>query len=238
MNIAVIFAGGTGSRMNTKSRPKQFLELHGKPIIIYTLEKFENHSMIDGIVVVCLKSWILFLESLLKKFNIKKVVSIIPGGVTGQDSIYNGLCEVERLYDSDSIVLIHDGVRPLIDEDTITENITCTQLNGNAITVAPAVETITIRENKNEVGKIIDRSKCQLAKAPQTFILEDIISLHRRSQKENYTQAIDSASLVSHYGFKLFTVVGPNENIKITTPADFFMFRAFMDAKENSQIFC
>ena len=238
MNIAVIFAGGTGSRMNTKSRPKQFLELHGKPIIIYTLEKFENHNMIDGIIVVCLKTWIPFLENLLKKYNINKVVSVIPGGVTGQDSIYNGLCEVERLYPSDSLVLIHDGVRPLIDEETITDNITCAQLNGNAITVAPAVETITIKENKNEVGKIIDRSKCQLAKAPQTFILEDIISLHRRSQKDNYTQAIDSASLVSHYGYRLYTVIGPNENIKITTPADFFMFRAFMDAKENSQIFC
>ena len=238
MNIAVIFAGGTGSRMNTKSRPKQFLELHGKPIIIYTLEKFENHNMINGIVVVCLKNWIPFLESLLKKYNITKVTSIVPGGATGQDSIYNGLCEVERLYNSDSLVLIHDGVRPLVDEDTITENITCTQLNGNAITVAPAVETITIRENKNEVGKIIERSKCLLAKAPQTFVLEDIISIHRRSQKDNYTQAIDSASLVSHYGYKLYTVIGANENIKITTPADFFMFRAFMEAKENSQIFC
>ena len=238
MNIALIFAGGTGSRMNTKSRPKQFLELHGKPIIIYTLEKFENHNMIDGIIVVCLKSWISFLEKILKKYNIKKVVSVIHGGVTGQESIYNGLCEVERLYPSDSLVLIHDGVRPLIDEDTITENITCAQQNGNAITVAPAIETITIRENKNEVGKIIDRSKCQLAKAPQTFILKDIISVHRRSKKDNYTQAIDSASLVSHYGFRLYTVVGSNENIKITTPADFFMFRAFMDAKENSQIFC
>lgn len=238
MNVAMIFAGGTGSRMNSKSRPKQFLELHGKPIIIYTLEKFENHNMIDAIVVVCLKSWIPFLENLLKKYNINKVVSVVPGGITGQDSIYYGLCEVERLYDSDSIVLIHDGVRPLIDEETITENITCAQLHGNAITVAPAVETITIRENKNEVGKIIDRSKCQLAKAPQTFVLEDIIEIHRRSQKDNYSQAIDSASLVSHYGYKLYTVVGPNENIKITTPADFFMFRAFMDAKENSQIFC
>ena len=238
MNIAVIFAGGTGSRMNTKSRPKQFLELHGKPIIIYTLEKFENHNMIDGIVVVCLKSWIPFLDGLIKKYNITKVCSIVPGGITGQDSIYNGLCEVEKKYPSDSLVLIHDGVRPLIDEDTITENITCAQLHGNAITVAPAIETITIKENKNEVGKIIDRSKCQLAKAPQTFVLEDIIAVHRRSQKDNYTLAIDSASLVSHYGYKLYTVIGANENIKITTPADFFMFRAFMDAKENSQIFC
>ena len=238
MNIAVIFAGGTGSRMNTKSRPKQFLELHGKPIIIYTLEKFENHPLIDSIVVVCLKTWISFLNKLIKKYNFTKICSVISGGETGQQSIYNGLCEVERLYDTDSVVLIHDGVRPLIDEDTITNNINCVLENGNAITVAPAIETITLKENKNEVGKIIDRSKCQMAKAPQSFLLKDILDCHRRAQKDNYTEAIDSASLFSHYGHKLYTVIGSNENIKITTPADFFMFRAFMDAKENSQIFC
>lgn len=234
----MIFAGGTGTRMNTKSKPKQFLELHGKPIIIYTLEKFDNHPLIDSIVVVCIKPWIQYLNTLIKKFNLTKIVSVVAGGETGQESIYNGLCEVERLYPSDSIVLLHDGVRPLIDEETITENINCTIENGNAITVAPAVETITLKENKNEVGKIIERSKCQMAKAPQTFILKDIIDCHRRSQKDGYNEAIDSASLSAHYGYKLYTVVGSNENIKITTPADFFMFRAIMDAKENSQIFC
>lgn len=238
MNVAMIFAGGTGSRMNTKSRPKQFLELHGKPIIIYTLEKFENHPLIDSIVVVCLKAWIPFLNRLIKKYNLTKIASVVPGGETGQMSIFNGLCEVEKLYDSDSVVLIHDGVRPLIDEETITNNINCVLEKGNAITVAPAIETVTIKENKNEVGKIIDRSHCQMAKAPQSFILKDIIDCHRRAQKDNYTEAIDSASLFSHYGHKLYTVVGSNQNIKITTPADFFMFRAIMDAEENSQIFC
>ena len=238
MNIAIIFAGGTGSRMNTKSRPKQFLELHGKPIIIYTLEKFDNHPLIDSIVVVCLKAWIPFLKKLVEKYNLLKVASIVTGGETGQQSIYNGLCEVERLYDSDSVVLIHDGVRPLIDEETITNNIDSVLKNGNAITVAPAIETITIKENKNEVGKIINRSQCQMAKAPQSFVLKDIINCHRRALEDKYTEAIDSASLLGHYGYKLYTVIGSNENIKITTPADFFMFRAIMDAKENSQIFC
>ena len=238
MNIAMIFAGGTGTRMNTKSRPKQFLELHGKPIIVYTLEKFDNHPLIDGIVVVCLQTWIPYLKKLIAKFNLTKITSVVPGGDSGQASIYNGLCEVERLHGLESIVLIHDGVRPLIDEETITENINCVIANGNAVTVAPAIETITIKENKNEVGKIIDRSKCQMAKAPQSFYLKDIIDCHRRAQKDNYTEAIDSASLSAHYGHKLYTVIGSNQNIKITTPADFFMFRAIMDAQENSQIFC
>ena len=238
MNIAVIFAGGTGTRMNTKSRPKQFLELHGKPLIIYTLEKFENHPLVDAIVVVCIKQWISYLQKLITKYNLTKIASIIPGGETGQMSIFNGISETNRLYGQDSIVLIHDGVRPLIDEETITNNINCVIENGNAITVAPAIETITIRENKNEVGKIIERSKCQMAKAPQSFYVKDILACHLRAQQDNYTEAIDSASLAAHYGHKLYTVLGSNQNIKITTPADFFMFRAIMDAQENSQIFC
>lgn len=127
MNIAVIFAGGTGQRMHTKSRPKQFLELNGKPIIIYTIELFDNHPDIDGIVVVCLESWIPFLKKMLRKFEINKVVEIVSGGETGQESIYKGLCAAEKFSKSknsiDDIVLIHDGVRPLITEETITENI-------------------------------------------------------------------------------------------------------------------
>ncbi len=121
-NIAVIFAGGSGKRMNTVSRPKQFLELNGKPVMIYTLELFDNHPQIDGIVVVCIQSWISFLEKQLKKFEINKVVSIVPGGETGQDSIFNGLEAACQIYGVNNVnVLIHDGVRPLITEDTISK---------------------------------------------------------------------------------------------------------------------
>ena len=97
-NIAVIFAGGTGVRMNTVSRPKQFIELNGKPVIIYTLELFENHPQIDGIVVACLEPWIPFLQGQLEKFHITKVTAIVPGGETGQDSIYNGLVCAKKMF--------------------------------------------------------------------------------------------------------------------------------------------
>ena len=113
-NIAVIFAGGSGKRMNTVSRPKQFLELNGKPVMIYTLELFDNHPMVDGIVVVCIEPWIPFLKKQLKKFEINKVGVIVPGGETGQDSIFNGLSAAKECYGEDCNVLIHDGVRPLI----------------------------------------------------------------------------------------------------------------------------
>lgn len=120
MNIAAIFAGGSGVRMHTKSRPKQFLELNGKPIIIYTLELFDNHPGVDAIVVACIEPWIPFLRKMIHKFGITKVAAVVPGGETGQDSIFNALEEAERVAGGrDATVMIHDGVRPLITEQTI-----------------------------------------------------------------------------------------------------------------------
>ena len=237
MNIAVIFAGGTGQRMNTKTLPKQFLELHGKPILIYTLEYFQRHTQIDGIVLVCVEGWLDYCQELLDKYHITKVCAIVPGGTTGQASIWNGLHKATELFPADSIVLIHDGVRPLIDEETITKDIECVKKNGSAITVSPAVETIALRQSDGEVGEIFERSRCQLAKAPQCFYLKDIVQAHQKAQQENRSDFIDSASLMRYYGHSLFTVEGPAENIKITTPSDFYLFRALLDARENSQIF-
>ena len=144
MNIALIFAGGTGQRMNAGAVPEQFLKLHGKPIIIYTIEQFENHTQIDEIVVVCLEKWIPYLKKLLENFCIRKVNVIVPGGKTGQESIYNGIKVIFEKFPSDSIVLVHDGVRPLIDEATITANIDSVKKYGNAITVTPAIETLSL----------------------------------------------------------------------------------------------
>lgn len=235
-NIAVIFAGGTGKRMNTKSKPKQFLELHGKPILIYTLEKFDNHPEIDGIVLVVLESWIGYCKDLIKKFNLTKINAIIAGGESALESQRNGLLEVRRIWGSDSIVLIHDGVRPLIDEETITQNVKCVKEYGSAITVIPAIETISVKTDKGEVGQIIERAKVEMVRAPQSFYLKDILNAQQKAvdDKLNF---IDSASMMQYYGYRLHTVVGSPENIKITTPNDFYTFRALVDAKENSQIF-
>lgn len=239
MNAAVIFAGGTGKRMRSGATPKQFLELHGKPIIIYTLEQYDTHPEIDGIVVICVEDWIDYLRKLLRKFAIEKVRAIVPGGATGQASIFNGLKAAEQCFPGDTIVLMHDGVRPIIDADTISRNIACAKENGNAITVAPAIETIALRGDGDDaqIEDIIDRSHCALAKAPQSFVLSQLLAAHRQAVEEGYLDAIDSACLMRHFGHALFTVQGSSDNIKITTPADFYMFRAIMEAKENSQIF-
>ena len=128
MNIAVIFAGGVGRRMNTKDRPKQFLLVHGKPIIVHTIEIFEHHQEIDGIIVVCVEDWIPYMQEMKYRYRLDKIGKIVPGGETGQLSIYNGLCAARDVYGvNDNIVLIHDGVRPLIDERTISDNIHCVQ---------------------------------------------------------------------------------------------------------------
>lgn len=239
MNIAIIFAGGSGKRMNTVSRPKQFLELQGKPVIIYTLELFDNHPEVDAICVVCLESWIDFLKKQLKKFEINKVVDIVPGGKTGQDSIYNGLCRAER-YASDKCetvnVMIHDGVRPLITEQTITDNIRTVEEKGNCITCIPATETFVVRQVDGSLN-IPPRPNSLIARAPQSFRLTDILDAHRKAITEGRHDFIDSCTMMSYYGYHLNTIIGPMENIKITTPADYFVFRAMVEVHENQQIF-
>lgn len=239
-NIAVIFEGGSGVRMNTRSKPKQFLELRGKPIIIYTLELFDNHPLIDGIVVVCLESWIPFLKKMLKKFEINKVVKIVSGGDSGQDSIYRGLCAVEDYCkdkgEENAVVLIHDGVRPLIVDETITRNIEKVHEKGSAITVVPAIETFVIQKEEGQMV-IPDRSSCLLARAPQSFYLKDILSIHRKNKENGNITFIDSCSMMSYFGYKMATIEGPMENIKITTPTDYFIFRAMVEVHENQQIF-
>ncbi|MDY6030090.1 MAG: IspD/TarI family cytidylyltransferase [Acidaminococcaceae bacterium] len=236
MNIAIIFAGGTGQRMKTSSKPKQFLELYGKPIIVYTLEHFQSHYLVDGIVVVCIESWIQHCKELLRKYNISKVSCVVSGGSSGQESIFNGLKAAFELYPDDSIVLIHDGVRPLINGQLITDDIECAKRKGSAITVSPAVETIILKQENGNVGAIFDRTSCEMARAPQCFYLKEIYNIHLKARKEGKNNFIDSASLMKYYGYELSTVVGPYENFKITTPADFYIFRAIIDAKKSMQI--
>ena len=242
MNIAVIFAGGSGLRMHTKSRPKQFLDLNGKPIIIYTLELFDNHPGIDDIVVACIESWIPFLEKQLRKFEINKVVKIVPGGESGQASIYNGLCAAEAYIKSknvaseDTTVLIHDGVRPLITEETITDNINKVAEVGSCITCIPATETLVVKQHDGSL-EIPSRADSLIARAPQSFLLSDILTAHRRAIDEKKNDFIDSCTMMSHYGYRLGTIIGPMENIKITTPTDFFVLRAMVKVHEDQQIF-
>lgn len=238
MNIAVVFAGGVGKRMHSKDKPKQFLELSNKPIIIHTLEHFELHELIDSIVVVCVQDWIPHMQNLVYKYRVDKVKSIVAGGETGQLSIYNGLLEAEKIaHGEDSIVLIHDGVRPLINSEIITRNIKCVEKHGNAITSGIVKETIVEIDDDSSVVSVPDREHSRVAKAPQSFRLADILNAHRKALSEGKKTFIDSCTMMKYYGAQLFMVDGPYENIKITTPDDFYTVRAILQVKEDQQIY-
>lgn len=235
-NIVVIFAGGFGKRMNTKSKPKQFLELHGKPIIVYTLEVFQSHPDINAIVVSCVKEWIPYMFDLMERYHLDKIVNIVPGGKSGQASILNGLKEASLHYDSDSVVLIHDAVRPLVDHKLIDDNIRSVNLYGSAITVTRSTETAVIVDDRESIKKVQDRAVSMIAKAPQSFYLGDILTAHMKAEDDGLLSFIDSCSLMHHYGYDLHIVESSNLNIKITNPIDFYLFRAIEDTKENFQI--
>ena len=238
MNIAVIFAGGVGQRMGTRDIPKQFLMMHQKPIIIYTLEIFERHPEIDAIVIACVAGWIDYLKELLYRYRIEKVKKIVPGGETGQMSIYNGLRAAEGLADGDpAIVLIHDGVRPLINAQTITDNIRSVRENGSAITTGIVKETVLVVNGSGGIDQVPDRSKSRMAKAPQSFWLKDILDAHRQAQADGEYNFIDCCTMMARYNYPLYLVDGPVENIKITTPDDFYTMRALLDASENEQLY-
>lgn len=238
MNIGVIFAGGVGSRMHSKDVPKQFLEIHNKPIIIHTLEYFENNENIDAVVISCVGEWIPFLEKLLYKFRIEKVKKIVRGGTSGQLSIYNGLLAAKEVAgDEKSIVLIHDGVRPLISSELLTANIECVKKYGSAITSGLVKETIVVVGENGLVEQVPSREKSRVAKAPQSFWLDDILAAHEKAMSEGVDNSIDSCTLMKSYGYTLHMVDGPYENIKITTPDDFYTMRAILDARENEQIY-
>lgn len=238
MNIGVIFAGGVGSRMRSKGKPKQFLEVHGKPIIVHTLEIFENCSAIDATVVVCVSDWLDYMEELILKFNLKKVKVVVPGGETGQLSIFNGLEAAERFASGqDDIVLIHDGVRPLINTSVLEQNIETVKTSGSAITSVAAKETVVLINDDQVIDEVVDRTRSYIAKAPQSFYLKDILAVERDAISKGITNAIDSSTLMGMYDKPLTIVEGPYENIKITTPDDFYTFKALFDARENAQIF-
>ena len=233
MNVALIFAGGIGSRMGSEL-PKQFLKWNGKPIIIHTLNVFDRHPNIDEIVVVSKEEWVEYTKELIDREGIIKTTSIIPGGITALDSQYNGLKEIKRLHPHEDVaVLIHDGVRPLVEAKTIQRNIDSVWEFGNAVTVTKAIETVIQIDETGAVREILNRDSCRMAKAPQSFMLDDILNAHEKAISEGIHSFIDSASMMFHFGHSLHTVIGEPENIKITTPSDYYMFLGISKNREE-----
>lgn len=238
MNIAIIFAGGSGVRMGA-GVPKQFLEINGKPIIVHTLQLFQYHDKIDKIYVSILKDYVSYMEELVDEYHLKKVVSVIPGGETAQDSIYNALKKAESENPGDSVVLLHDGVRPFVSYDVIAENIKSVEEYGNAITTTACYETILLSKDGNYVDSVPFRKETFAAQAPQSFRLKDIIAAHDvvRNRPERYENMVDACTICKSQGIDVHMVPGNRGNIKVTTPEDVYMYRALLQYKENEQAF-
>ncbi len=229
MNIACIFAGGKGTRMTMADKPKQFLEIDNKPILCHTIEHFEQSKSIDKIIVVSAVDWIEYTKEIINKYGFKKVDCVIPGGDTALNSQYLGLQAAARWTDDeDSIVLVHDGVRPLINQKLIADCIDSVKKYGNGITTAPAIETIIRTDDEGRIIDIVERSSCQMARAPQAFRLYQLLKCHEKSVREGTHNFIDSASMMRYYGMELYTVLGPSDNIKVTTATDYYICKAML----------
>lgn len=241
MNIAIIFAGGLGQRLNNgeNSTPKQFLKINDKPIIIRTLELFQTHKDIDKIYISIHPDYYEYMQELVKYYYITKTAGIVNGGKTGQVSIYNALKLAQKENPQDSIVLIHDGVRPNITEEVITKNIECTKKNGNAITCTSCFETILISENGINPEHVPYRKDTYAAQAPQTFHLGEVIEAHEITRKTNpnYSDIVDTCTLYKTLNKKTFMVKGNRGNIKITTIEDLYILRALIRYKEDLEAF-
>ena len=242
MNIAIIFAGGVGRRLakeKSNSTPKQFLKINNKPIIIHTLELFQEHKEIDKIYIAIHPDYYEYMQELVKHYYITKAVGIVKGGDTGQNSIYNALKLAQSENSKDDIVLIHDGVRPNITPKVISENIRCAKENGNAITCTSCHETILISENGINPEQVPYRKNTYSAQAPQSFKLGEIVDAHEKMQKinPNYEDIVDSCTLFKTLNLPTYMIEGNRGNIKITTIEDLYILRALIRFKEDLEAF-
>lgn len=241
MNYAIILAAGVGQRMRNGGLPKQFLKLMGKPIVVYTLEKFEQSEEIDKIVIVCHGSYVDHMQMLTDAYRISKADKIIVGGSNRQISIQKGLEAVKLLGgQADDIVVIHDGVRPLVNESTIRENVRIAKQYGCAVTVHPVMESVVITQTEEaEMADFKKRADTYSMTAPQSFRLGKVVEAYEQivNPEENDIPLLDAAMVYAKAGGEVHLVKEQGSNIKITTPEDFYFLKAILELEENKYIF-
>ena len=232
MNVAIIIAGGSGVRTH-QDVPKQFLNVNNKPVIIYTLEAFNNHPDVDAIEVVCLDGWQEILKAYANQFNISKLKWITVGGKNGQDSIRNGLFNIEKEVNPDDIVLIHDAVRPMVSSDIISDCIVKTRQLGNATSVIPCNEAMLLTDNQLNSNEQVPRHKILRTQTPQGFSYGFLLDLHKRALEKGITNSVASCTLMIEMGEKVNFSIGSEKNFKITTTDDLEIFKALLKAEKD-----
>ncbi len=231
-NVGLIIAGGSGNRMH-QDIPKQFLTVNERPVIVYTLEAFEKHPEIDSIAVVCIAGWDQVLWAYAKQFNITKLKYVVPGGDNGQGSIRNGVYELEKHFDRDDIVLIHDAIRPMVSAEIISDCIRVTKQHGNAVTVIPCAEAMMQTEDSVVSSGSYPRDRLKRTQTPQAFKIGDICDLHREALEAGITNSVASCTLMIEMGKQVYFSAGSEKNIKLTTVEDIDIFKALLAAKRS-----
>lgn len=231
MIVALITAAGVGSRMNLEI-PKQFLHVDNKPLIVYTLEKFQNNPSIDAIIVVTLPSWIDVLKAYSKQYGITKLKWVVPGGETGQESIHNGIVELSKELKNDDVVMIHDGNRCMVSSEIISNSLAVYKEKGSAVTSIPCVEAVFRSDNGFDSTETIPREQLFRTQTPHTYSLGKLLWAHNEAEKRGIKSTAASCTLMSELGETVYFSKGSEENLKITTMDDLKIFEALLHSNK------
>lgn len=236
MTVAILTAAGVGSRMG-QDIPKQFIHVDNKPLIIYTMEAFQNHPGIDVIVVVTLPNWIDMVQAYANQFGITKLKYVVPGGSTGQESIHNGLMVIASKYPKDTTVMIHDGNRCLVSPEIISDSLAVYKEHGSAVAAIPCVEAVFLSENSGDSStESIPREKLFRTQTPHTYSLEKLLWAHKQAEEKGITNTAASCTLMQALGETVYFSAGSEENLKITTTDDLALFKVLKQTKLESWI--
>ncbi len=235
MNIALLTAAGSGSRMH-QDIPKQFIHIDNKPIIIYTMEAFQRNPQIDAIIVITLDSWKDFIWAYAKQFDITKLKWVVTGGETGQESIYNGLKTLEKECAGSDVVLVHDGNRPLISDDIIADSLSVFKKHGSAVAAIPCVEAVFKSADGCSSNVSIPREELLRTQTPHTYTLEKLLWAHREAGKRALVNTTASCTLMQMLGETVWFSKGSEKNIKLTTVDDIDIFQTYLEKKPPAWI--
>ncbi len=231
-HFLILLAGGTGSRVGGPI-PKQFLSLNDKPVIIYTLENFQKNEDINGIVIVCLKEWISYMQDLILEYKISKVINIVPGGETGHDSTRNGLFFLKDKISKDDYVIIHDAARPILPQRAINDMLLTAHKYGNASLAIPCYETVIYTEDGSSGTEQLDRTKIMRVQTPQAYKYDLILKLYERAESDNIHNFVYADLVLIHYGEPVYFSKGFTNNIKITKKEDISLCKALITFTEE-----
>ncbi len=232
MTIALIIAGGSGTRMH-QDIPKQFLTVNDRPVIVYTLEAFQRHPEIDAIAVVCIEGWEQVLRAYAAQYGITKLKWVFPGGENGQASIRSGVFGLEQSCKAEDLVLVHDAIRPLVSAEIISDCISKARRYGSAIATIPCAEAMLETADGETAKASYPRSQLRRTQTPQGFPLGKLCALHRKAAQAGITDSIASCTLAIELGEEVHFSAGSEKNIKLTTVEDIDIFKALLMAGKS-----